>query len=138
MHHRSQFGMRENPASDRRHGSCPLASRAQNENSRMREILHSRQQSPSSYRADETGISFQGMLPQRATGREKLDPERLMTVSEVAELLQVPPSWVYAHTRHRSSSRIPGIRLGKYWRFERAEILKWIQQNCKKDYPRVG
>jgi excisionase family DNA binding protein len=41
----------------------------------------------------------------------------LLTVEEVAELLKVPVSWVYEHTRKRGLDRIPGFRLGKYWRF---------------------
>lgn len=57
-----------------------------------------------------------------------LRPERLMTVEEVAELLQVPPSWVYAHTRERALTRIPGFRLGKYWRFREADVLNWLER----------
>ena len=52
----------------------------------------------------------------------------LMTVEEVAELLSVPASWVYERTRRRSSDRIPGFRLGKYWRFRQAEILEWLER----------
>ncbi len=73
-----------------------------------------------------------------ATAGRHTDDSRLMTVHEVAELLQVPSSWVYEHTRQRSLNRIPGIRLGKYWRFERAEILRWIDANRKKDYRHAG
>ena len=42
----------------------------------------------------------------------------LLTVEEVAELLKVPTSWVYEQTRRRGLERIPGFRLGKYWRFQ--------------------
>jgi predicted DNA-binding transcriptional regulator AlpA len=38
----------------------------------------------------------------------------LLTVEEVAALLQVPRSWVYDRTRKRGVERIPGFRLGKY------------------------
>jgi excisionase family DNA binding protein len=51
----------------------------------------------------------------------------LLTVEEVAELLHVPPSWVYDHTRRRAINRIPGFRLGKYWRFRQADVLEWIE-----------
>ncbi len=54
--------------------------------------------------------------------------ERLLTVGEVAALLQVPPSWVYARTRQRSAERIPGFRLGKYWRFREADVLAWLER----------
>ena len=39
----------------------------------------------------------------------------LLTVQQVAELLQVPVSWVYGRMRKRSLERLPAYRLGKYW-----------------------
>lgn len=53
--------------------------------------------------------------------------EGLLTVKEVAELLRVPVSWVYDRTRKRSIDRLPGIRLGKYWRFREGEVLAWVE-----------
>lgn len=53
--------------------------------------------------------------------------ENLLTVHEVARILKVPPSWVYEHTRLRSRDRIPGFRIGKYWRFRYGEILAWVE-----------
>lgn len=52
----------------------------------------------------------------------------LLTVEEVAEILRVPVSWVYERTRSRSMDRIPGFRLGKYWRFREADVLAWIEK----------
>jgi excisionase family DNA binding protein len=52
----------------------------------------------------------------------------LLTVQQVAELLQVPVSWVYGRLRNRSLERLPGYRLGKYWRFDRVEVLAWVAQ----------
>jgi excisionase family DNA binding protein len=52
----------------------------------------------------------------------------LLTVQQVAELLQVPVSWVYGRLRKRSLEKLPGYRLGKYWRFEREEIWAWLAQ----------
>ena len=57
-----------------------------------------------------------------------LVPESLLTVEEVAELLQVPVSWVYERTRRRSVDRILGFRLGKYWRFREVDIVAWIER----------
>jgi excisionase family DNA binding protein len=54
--------------------------------------------------------------------------ERLLTVEEVAELLKVPASWVYGHTRKRSADPIPGFRLGEYWRFREADVLAWLER----------
>lgn len=66
-----------------------------------------------------------------ATAGTCTDTSHLLTVSEVAQLLQVPVSWVYARTRHRTKARLPGYRLGKYWRFNRHEVLAWVQNHCK-------
>ena len=58
----------------------------------------------------------------------------LLTVHQVAELLQVPVSWVYGRMRKHSLERLPAYRLGKYWRFERDEVLAWVerhQTNCE-------
>jgi excisionase family DNA binding protein len=52
--------------------------------------------------------------------------ECLMTVGDVADLLQVPVSWVYDRVRRSARERIPGIKLGKYWRFRRSEVLAWL------------
>lgn len=52
--------------------------------------------------------------------------DALLTVHEVAGMLKVPPSWVYEHTRERSRDRIPGFRIGKYWRFAEADVLAWL------------
>jgi len=52
---------------------------------------------------------------------------RLLTVHEVATMLQVPVSWVYGRMRKRSVERLPGYRLGKYWRFRQDEVLAWIE-----------
>jgi len=54
--------------------------------------------------------------------------ESLLTIEEVAELLKVPISWVYGRTRRRSLDRIPGFRLGKYWRFREPDVLAWIER----------
>ncbi len=53
---------------------------------------------------------------------------RLLTVEELAERLNLPASWIYAHTRKRSSDPIPGFRLGKYWRFRESDVLDWLER----------
>ena len=68
-----------------------------------------------------------------ANDREKAQPHsvprgELLTVKEVAELLRVPISWVYDRTRRRSLDRLPGIRLGKYWRFRHDDIVAWLRR----------
>jgi excisionase family DNA binding protein len=53
----------------------------------------------------------------------------LLTVQQIAEVLQVSPSWVYGRMRKRSLERMPAYRLGKYWRFNQAEVLAWIARS---------
>ncbi len=52
---------------------------------------------------------------------------RLLTVRELADLLQVAPSWVYGRTRRRGIDRLPHIKLGKYIRFEEDAVLAWLE-----------
>ena len=53
----------------------------------------------------------------------------LMTVQQVAGLLQVPVSWVYGRLRAPSLEKLPGYRLGKYWRFDKTEVLAWVERH---------
>ncbi len=64
--------------------------------------------------------------PRSAQGA--LSGDELLTVEEVAEMLKVPASWVYGRTRRRAADRIPGFRLGKYWRFREADVIAWIER----------
>lgn len=50
---------------------------------------------------------------------------RLLTADQVAEMLQVDKSWVYAACR---SGRIPHIRLGRYVRFSEPAIEEWMSK----------
>ena len=49
--------------------------------------------------------------------------ERLLTAQDVAERLGVPTSWVYRAARH---GLIPHIVLGRYIRFDKSDIDRWI------------
>jgi excisionase family DNA binding protein len=62
------------------------------------------------------------------SGNTVINVSRLLTVEDVAELLRVPVSWVYEHTRAHGTARIPGFRLGKYWRFRELEVLAWLDR----------
>lgn len=52
--------------------------------------------------------------------------EQLLTVEQVSKLLQVPPTWVYKHTKQRAPERLPHIKLGKYIRFRASEINSFV------------
>ena len=72
--------------------------------------------------------------PIAATEGEADHGKHLLTVHEVADLLQVPVSWVYGRTRKRSWERIPGYRLGKYWRFRQDEVLAWVKSQRRDSH----
>jgi len=54
-------------------------------------------------------------------------PDTLLTVQEVADLLRVPPSWVYEHTRPTCRDPLPTIKLGKYLRFIASDVLAYVE-----------
>jgi excisionase family DNA binding protein len=128
MHRRLQFGMRENPASSRRHDSRLATGSTEDQ-------YFSEEDSPTlarqlhNYGCPSASIDNppQVVSPQSAKIR-RLTEYGLLTVNEVAELLQVPVSWVYERTRSRGMDRLPGFRLGKYWRFDEGEVLAWLKR----------
>jgi excisionase family DNA binding protein len=48
-----------------------------------------------------------------------------LTIEEAATLIRVPKSWLYERTR---TNTVPHIKLGKYVRFDRQELLNWVQR----------
>ncbi len=50
--------------------------------------------------------------------------EPLLTLKDAETLLKVPRSWIYERTR---KGEIPHVKLGKYLRFHRQELLAWIE-----------
>lgn len=129
MPRQSQFGARENTASSRQHASrlavpstTPEVCVEQHPGSTESEALISTSlEGPNqpSHAAPESAAT---------AGEPAAKPNRLLTVHEVAELLRVPVSWVYSRTRKRTIDRLPGYRIGKYWRFSETEILAWVKR----------
>jgi excisionase family DNA binding protein len=60
-----------------------------------------------------------------ASGTPVNVPDRLLTVEEVAALLAVPVRWVREHTR---SGLIPHVALGRYRRYDREDVLRWVEE----------
>jgi excisionase family DNA binding protein len=52
------------------------------------------------------------------------ETDDLLTLDEVAAFLKLPKSWIYERTRRKL---IPHVKLGKYLRFSRAALSKWVQ-----------
>jgi excisionase family DNA binding protein len=60
---------------------------------------------------------------------------RLLTPKDVAEMLSLKPSWVYAEAR---AGRIPHIRLGRYVRFKASSIAQWADDRERGPLPPAG
>lgn len=52
--------------------------------------------------------------------------ERLMSIKEVAEYLQVDLSTLYLWSQR---GQIPAMKVGKMWRYRRSEIEAWLDQS---------
>ncbi len=52
---------------------------------------------------------------------------RLLTVEQVAEMYQVPKSWVYGRTRKRGAEQLPHLKVGKYVRFEEGAVREFLE-----------
>lgn len=108
----TQLEQRENTASSRRHASR----RTDHAGCEQSDIAH----------AEEISLQSAASRERRKVATGGGD-ERLLTIQQVADMLHVPVSWVYGRTRKRSVERLPGIRLGKYWRFREEEIHTWVE-----------
>lgn len=51
--------------------------------------------------------------------------DRLLEAHEVAEILNVPTSWVRSATR---AGTLPAVRLGRWVRYDRADLDHWIEE----------
>ncbi|PKN64112.1 MAG: hypothetical protein CVU57_16185 [Deltaproteobacteria bacterium HGW-Deltaproteobacteria-15] len=65
-------------------------------------------------------------------GRAIKDSAPLLTVGQMAAVLQVPRSWLYGKTRFRGPGSIPRVQVGKYVRFNPHAVMQWLkgQQEC--------
>jgi excisionase family DNA binding protein len=54
--------------------------------------------------------------------------ERLRDADYIAELLDVPATWVREHAR---AGTIPHYRLGRYVRFRESEVLAWVDESLR-------
>jgi len=131
MNRRStQSDMRENTASPRRHASRHAVNSLPLKPDSPPLSLNGNQPTQlSTIPAAQPLPAFITTSQNGATGQENENRGPLLTVKEVAELLRVPVSWVYGRTRNRAQGRMPGYRLGKYWRFSEAEVLTWVKSH---------
>ena len=78
-----------------------------------------------------TGETVQtvGEMGMQAKENYAKKPEPLMSVKELAEFLNVKKSWVYAQIREARRSGFPVIKVGKYRRFRRKDVMDWCEEN---------
>ena len=63
--------------------------------------------------------------------QEKTD---LLTIGSMAARLRVNESWLYRQTKRHGPGAIPRLKVGKYLRFNEAEVMAWItEQNNHKE-----
>jgi excisionase family DNA binding protein len=129
-HRNTQLVARKNPDSPRVHGlRLTVNPAARSEGTFL--SLAGVQGSKVAALANEVPNLLLSEAMHEATGRGTHDEGQLLTVQEVAKLLRVPVSWVYGRTRKRSLERLPGYRLGKYWRFREEEIHAWVKRQSR-------
>ncbi len=62
----------------------------------------------------------------------------LLTVKEVASLLKVPISWVYERCRAGAPNPLPHLKLGKYLRFSKADLLAYMERLRRRTFEGPG
>lgn len=59
--------------------------------------------------------------------------EKLLDAKELAEVLNLPVSWIYGQTRRKDGDIIPMVRAGKYVRFDKGAVLEWLGRTGGKN-----
>ena len=65
--------------------------------------------------------------------------DELLTAPEVAQFLRVPLSWVYERCRKGAIDPLPHLKLGKYLRFHKTDLLAFVnslRRGDSRDLPR--
>ncbi len=146
MHRRLQFGMRENPASDRRHGSRSLMHEglsnatgghssceqgmgfaldsSQVESVDMERLAtgEGREQGPTST-ATVGAIKVPGEKVRQPISNDG-EFEPLLDVDEAARLLKIHPKTLRVKAGH---GIIPGMQIGRVWRFRASMLNRWLE-----------
>ncbi len=76
-------------------------------------------------------------LPIPALPPSTVAPIEILTPQQLADRLQVKPSWVYEQTRNRSGVRnpdpLPHIKMGLYLRFDWRDVLAWLERQKRRE-----
>jgi excisionase family DNA binding protein len=57
----------------------------------------------------------------------------LLTVQELAGMLRVPRSWIYARTCDGAEEVIPHLKFGRHLRFQLSQIERWVEEHRRGD-----
>lgn len=57
--------------------------------------------------------------------------QNLLTIDELAKILKVHKSWIYAKTRQTGPEAIPKFKVGKYIRFVESDVMDWLRSQNK-------
>lgn len=72
------------------------------------------------------------MLDETKRDLDALSDDAMLEVEEVAAWLRVNAHWVRAHAKGKRRPVLPGIKVGKYWRFRKGTVretfLQWQKQ----------
>jgi len=70
-------------------------------------------------------MSHFARIPPRSTAGYEQAFEPLLDSEEAAALLKIHPKTLQRMARR---GEIPGIQIGKLWRFRASELARWVQQ----------
>lgn len=59
-----------------------------------------------------------------------MESQTLVSIREMAKILDVKPSWIYQRTR-LGQKAIPHVKLGKYVRFDSDEVIAFFAKKEK-------
>jgi hypothetical protein len=54
--------------------------------------------------------------------------EKLLTLKQLSEELNVPLSWCYSRSRQHGPNAMPRLKCGKYIRVIKTEVIAWLQK----------
>ena len=76
---------------------------------------------------------FQKLKPLLKVANKKAEDDVFFTVDQLAEYLNVKKCWIYRRT---SDQNIPFHKRGRYVRFKKSEIDKWLEEQKVNPLPK--
>jgi excisionase family DNA binding protein len=134
----TQFGMRENTASPRQHAPRLAVNASSPQSARAVELLQEEGTASSSGTSSVEVFDLPLTEANEATAGEIREPsyrlpsgtgnvnfEPLLDVREAAKLLRIHPKTLRAKA---SRGEIPGIQIGRVWRFRASALDRWVER----------